>query len=507
MRGWGIRQPVRMFHASRPWRKDEKSKQLLKDLGLSLQKGQIAHEDEPEIAPHSPPQSAPHNSQNSQQQLLSHYYDTVSHMTCDDLAIQLHCDSDRQLFSSASGHYLDRKSMIRDLPDSLDLFNPDDMAKIDDVYAALEKLDEDDTVHAKYFQRYLTRYDDPVQLLIQKFNGIDKKFKLLRRKEIDSLSLAPGAYLYHENLFGVPYNVVGFDRSISGLPLRKSGVETCYPQEFIEDLQSFRTTIPVHKRDLDFISVDSSTVLVDPKKVTKHYTSKLERINSYLKKLDAPPNSISVASIDGYRQLALDPDVVARIDTEILLVRKSLVHEISTVLKAGSPATRHVEFAASELKHNLYRLCESQSRSTDTIFEFRHLDKQFNPVPNYAMAMRTVKHRRQLKRHLAKLFLINCEEQIDILTRIKYLDDRAIDKFMAKLVHNIGNVVKYKLMPLFKPVTVPRGCDAWVFAPYSAPNPAFKRLHWVNRWKHTDRGGWPMRRGTVRCNWRHLDDY
>ena len=499
----------RFLHGLRVVYKDEKLKQMLKKLGIQLQKGQINHDEdqghareieEPSsrLKPVATIRQPPLHHQN----ILSYYYDIISHMSEDDLIIQQNCDQGRQLFSVPSDHFLDRKSIIANLPDEINLQDSKQMEQVDEIYKKLSELDNDKLVHLKYYKRYLNDYDDPVQTLIQGFNGIDKKFKLLRRMEIDSLSLAPGAYLYLENLFNLPYNVVGFDRLFLGLPLRKEPIEKCLPQEFVEDLPWFSTKVSLHKRDLDFIDPEHS-VLVDPKKITKHYRNKMD---GYRKHVDMPPNLIVIPDITRYHQLPQNPDISVRIENEILLMRKMLVNEISGVLKAGSPLTRHVEFLFKDLKTNQWKLCESRLRNTDSMYEYRNVEKEFNLVPNFANIMRSVKHRRQLKAHLVKLFLINVEDQVDILTRIKYLDDKAIEKFLQKLVQNINNVIKYKLMHHFKPIKIPCDIDALMFEPYQNSNPHFKRLHWLNRWK-LDREFRPVRRVGVRCNWGNFDNY
>ena len=49
-------------------------------------------------------------------------YETVAYMSVDDLEIQRNLDQGKQ-FSFPSEHYLDRKKIIRSLPDEVDLFD------------------------------------------------------------------------------------------------------------------------------------------------------------------------------------------------------------------------------------------------------------------------------------------------------------------------------------------------------------------------------------------------
>ncbi|KAG2734042.1 hypothetical protein G9P44_003567 [Scheffersomyces stipitis] len=564
---------VRAFSNTRQLCKDEKSKQLLKNLGLSLQKGNIKSEEtdrepssedpiptstasasatttaqnsvatqqnaassttttsttasspssssstvasqvtatpsEPLIPPvHSskddilPPYYASEQQENLNK--LNDLYDTISHMTVDDLRIQQNLDQGRQLFSFNSQHCLNRKEIIRNLPDELDLFNPEELRKIESIYDKLGKLDGDKTVQFKYFKRYLRKYDDPITVLIQQFNGISKKFKLLRRKEIDNLSLAPGAYLYNENLFNLPYNVVGFDRSISGLPLRNGKhrlVDRCYPQEFVEDLQMYRTKIPIHKRDLDFIEMDENSTNVDPSKILKsnqlankelsgningNELSKPDQINNYLNsiyhQLEVPKNSILIDSVDNYNSLDLHNDVVIRIENEVLLMKKTLQHEIESHMKS-SLNSRFLMYSNQELKHNQFKLCETHStnsvNSSSLLIINYHL-KEFSMIPNYSIILNSIRQQNKLRNHLYKIFLINLEDQIDTLFRIKYYNDRDMNKFMKRIVQNIGNVIKFKLLKLFKPLYVKGDYDAVIYNPYLNKSNCFKRVYWLN---------------------------
>ncbi|KAK6456864.1 uncharacterized protein RJT20DRAFT_35021 [Scheffersomyces xylosifermentans] len=606
----------RSFSISSTALKDEKSKQLLKNLGLSLQKGNIKSDEESEIkTEHVEPQpseqtllssqntstgstanvtqsssippvvttkpsnaettnsetiASPNNNAEStnskssttsptkesdntlppsyaseQQHNLSRLndlYDSVSHMSADDLHIQQNLDQGRQLFSFNSHHFLNRKELIRSLPDELDLFNPEQLKKIESIYDKLGKLDNDKTVQFKYFKRYLRRYDDPINVLIQQFNGISKKFKLLRRKEIDNLSLAPGAYLYNENLFNLPYNVVGFDRSITGFPLRSGKhrlEDRCYPQEFVEDLQMYRTKIPIHKRDLDFIEMDENSTNVDPKKTIKSNISNIsdisgfngnsnsnnnntelskpEQINQFLNniyhQLEIPKNSILIDSVDNYNSLDLHNDIVIRIENEVLLMKKSLQHEIEAFMKS-SLNSRFLLYSNQELKHNQFKLCETHSTNSlnsSSLLIINYNLKEFSMIPNYSAVLASIKQRKSLRNHLFKIFLINLEDQIDTLFRVKYYNDRDMNKFMKRMIQNIGHVIKFKLLKLFKPLVIKGGYEALVYSPYLNGSNCFKRVYWLNnRVKRLDRDNsnrkTVLRRGALMIKWKKFDN-
>jgi len=506
LRGGGSR----FFTSSCCCLKDEKSKQLLKELGMNLQKGQLKNDESTPVDrdDDSPSPKPGDNHKNA----MNQYFDTISHMTSDDLIIQTNLDQGRQLFSFPLEHFIDRKTTLRNLPNEIDLFDPKQLEEIDSIYSKLAALDNDKSVHLKYFKRYLSKYDNPVTLLIQQFNGINKKFKLLRRKEMDNLSLAPGAYLYHENLFKLPYNVIGFDRSISGLPLRKSQEQVkCWPQEFVEDLQMFRTKIPIQKRDLDFIEHDESTTNINPMKINQKSlsrSSKTDQINNFLSniynKIDVPEKTIMIDSIDDYQSVNLNQNLIIRIESEILLIKKSLQLEIEQVMKNTSNSRSILMFGNQTLKHNQFKLCETNTSNTNNILVINYNLKQFNLIPNYALLMRNRRHLNFLKMHLMKIFLINLEDQIDTLFRIKYYRNKDMDKFMKRLVNSIRNVIKFKLLKLFKPLAIPTAYDALIYSPYK--NSGFKRIYWLNDFRPKTNDGIRCRKSALCINWKNLDN-
>ncbi|KAK6462624.1 hypothetical protein DFJ63DRAFT_169278 [Scheffersomyces coipomensis] len=451
-------------------------------------------------------------------QLLQDAYDTTSHMTTDDIIIQINFDQGRQLFAFNSDHYLNRKQIIRNLPNEIDLFNKDDLAKIDDIYQQLQQLDHDKTTQMKYFKRYLKKYDDPIINLIQEFNGISKKFKLLRRKEIDNLSLSMGSYLYNENLFNLPYNVVGFDRSISGLPLRSGGkhelTEKLYPQEFIEDLQMFREKIPIHKRDLDFVELDDQeSINIDPRHTSMNHSrsmmveqeintenlstqTKLEQIDEFLDKFinntktqpqAKPQNSILVSNIEHYDSLDLRNDLKKKIESEVLLLKRTLQIEIENYLKLNLKNFTKLYLnndQINSIRPNQYKLYDFSSvkpPNNSTIVIINYNFKDFSMLPPYSVVLNSRKQLNQLRNHLYKLFLINLDDQIDTLFRIKYLEEKDMKKFMEKTLKTIGNIISIRLLKLLKPYHE-EDVDALLYSPYLSDEDSlnYKRIYWVN---------------------------
>lgn len=511
----------RLFHVMSRLRKDEKSKQLLKGLGMSLQKGNLSHQEESE-EDYSKTKGDDLLSEEGSQKLSSQAltekknhlnklmdaYDSISHMSVDDLAIQKNLDEGKQ-FSFPSEHYLDRKKIIRNLPDEIDIFNTP-MKIIKKTYADLSKLDQDKSVHLKYYKRYLKKYDDPINHLIQEFNGITAKFKLLRRREIDNLSLAPGAFLYNENLLNNPYNVIGFDRSISGLPLRNGKnklTDATYPKEFIEDLQMFRKKLPVHKRDLDFIEYEENSVNVNPSRIKNNRTSKEKEMDKVLdslyEQLDFPKSTILVDAVDNYKTLNLNPDALIRVENEILYFKKSLQQEIESYMKANG--NKLLMFRFQDLKTNQFRLCEAKlpSNINSSLVIVNYSLKEFNMIPYFASLMSTRHHKTLLKRHLFKTFMFNLEDQVDTLFRIKYYEERLMNKFMKKLTRNIEQTIRFKLIRLFQPIIKDsefRLYDAFLFKPNTKN--AFKRIYWLNN--STRRSNNLNRKSNLIVNWTDL---
>ncbi|ODV78815.1 uncharacterized protein CANTADRAFT_53269 [Suhomyces tanzawaensis NRRL Y-17324] len=461
-------------------------------------------------------------------------YNVVSHMTTDDLMIQKNLDQERQLFSNNSNHFLNRKDIVKHLPEEVDLFNPEELKRIEEIYEKLTLLDTDKSVQYKYYKRYLKKYSDPVLIMIQEFNGINKKFKLLRRKESESLSLNPGAYYYNENLLGAPYNVIGFDTTISGLPLRSGKhkvSEKFYPQEFVEDLQMYRTKIPIYKRDLDFIEQEESFRNINPKKVlllkqdnAQADLSTPEQLNHFFSKiynqLEIPLNAININSVENYNCLNLNNETVIRVENEILLMKKSLQHEIETVMMKSSLNSRvMIHNNPNHLKHNQYRLYETKSSDfidSSALVVINHHIKEFNLIPNYALILNTLKQHKNLRNHLYKVFLINLEDQIDILFRIKYINEKEMNRFMKRMIKNIGHTIKFKLEKLFKPLwktdttKTTANYDALIFSPYLNHTNCFKRIYWLNnRVRNFDDGvknTRVLRRSGLQINWKSLDN-
>lgn len=434
---------------------------------------------------------------------LQQLYESVAYMTPEDLLIQENLDEDLPFNSFESLHYLDRKSLLRGIANEIDIFNTP-MSEIKRIYEDLTKLDDDRSVQLKYFKRYLKNYDDPVIQLLQQFNKINDKFKLLRRREIDNLALAPNAFLYRENLCDLPYNVLGFDRSITGLPLRTSEknklTDKCYPQEFIEDLQMFRTKIQPNKRDLNFIEIDETSNTIDPSKLGKKNTggslnSRFEFskfLNSLYEELEFPKNAIYIKDIKKYQNLEIfSTYLINEIEYELLQFKKVLQKEIEMFM--ASSGSKILIFSHQDLKFNQFKLGENETKPNSELQTAPKLNnslviinynfKNFNLIPGYGLIINSRRQYHSIYKHLFKIFLINLEDQIDTLFRIKYYNQSKMKKFMKSNKLKIHNIIKDKLIKIVLDKRVvnktnSKGVDALIYKPNDSI--AFKRIYWLD---------------------------
>lgn len=522
---------TRWFHASGVMFKPKnQNDQLLSNLGASLQKGEI-QENNDNNNDNGSNNNNNNNNNNSNDEgdklvgikdnykKLQDYYNSISYMSIEDLMIQQNLDEGKQFKSFPSEHYLDRKQLLKDIPDEIDIRNTP-LSKIHKIYKNLDKLDEDKTVHLKYYKRYLNNYADPIIHLLQEFNGINEKFKLLRRNELDSLSLNPGSYLYKENLFNLPYNVVGFDKSISGFPLRTGKhrlTDISYPQEFIQDLTTNKDKIKVHKKDLDFIEFNENSSSINPSNLIsphdsvfntplQNHNQKFDRfINLIYNELEVPKNFILVDNINDYKILKFRflNKFNSILETEINTLKGSLQKEIELVLSSGNSSNNLLLFNQQFFKTNAFKLCdflrdndpssannnhsngdgnESEAKGKNpglpaaNVLIISYNIKEFNLIPYNYLINKSRRTERKLFNHLYKLFLINLTDQIETLSRLKYSNKKQI--FLNNLNVKISNTIKYKLMNLLHSInefkTIPVD-ETVIFKPYGNKN--FKRVY------------------------------
>lgn len=476
----------RLLHTTQTLSKaKDANKQALRNLGLALQKDITKDHEQSQIEEQN------HQDFKKTYKKLQSYYDSISHMPTEDLLIQQNFDEGKQFKSFPSEHYLDRKDLIRNLPDEIDIFKTP-LSKIEKIYKDLGKLDEDRSVQLKYYKRYLRNYSDPIVRIIQEFNGINDKFKLLRRNEIDKLYLSTNSSLFKDNLFGLPYNVIGFDRSISGFPLRlgrDKPTDISYPPEFIQDLQQCSPNIKIHKKDLDFIEYNKDSISIDPNDLLSPNNLKYSKVmNLIYNELDVPKKFLLVDDVNDYKVLKFKflNKYNSIVETEINTLKSSLQKEIELILSSNNEANNLLLFNHQFFKTNSFKLCDflkdddKNTKRNANMLIISYNVKEFNLIPYNYLLDKSRRSKRHFYNHLFKLFLINLQDQIETLNRIKYSKRKEV--FRKNLNTKISNIIKYKLFDLLDRVNhlkVLNAADAICFKPFTTRN--YKRLYNYNK--------------------------
>ncbi|KAI3403346.2 hypothetical protein KGF56_003934 [Candida oxycetoniae] len=491
--------------------------------------------------------------QQQQQQFIQQYIKEMSEslhqMSLEDLIFQIGLDGDGPFMSLENPHFVNSKKILCSIPDSLDLFNPKDMAKVDEIYAKLNKLDSNPQMHQKFLKRFFFDYNNDLILLSQHLRGISSKFKQLRRNETDKFKPESTIYELIHDKMKYAYNVVGFDRSCLGMPLRSNMETGVYPREFIQDLPHFDHKIHLKKTDFNFAEKDAC-INVDPNKVTplkdlydyenrdfnRHdeynndddddegsrrgkgggvystletktgvkYTHKAT--HQYLSdNLGLPRQYIPIKNCYSYRRLKLNNhQITNRIEQEIRIMKKLLTDEIKATIESSNIVlmSTNQTFHQDAIKSNQYILCEIKDKLPGTIFIW----KSFSILPLYFILPLTKRRERTLITHLYKLFLINLEDYINILFKIKYDHTRDVTKFMKTLLKNIGHTIQFRLWRYFKinkrtisssaaaaaaisslnsSISLPllkskyKQKQAVVYSPFT--DSCFKRIYWIKR--------------------------
>lgn len=476
----------RLLHTTRSlYKAKDANKQALRNLGMALQKDITKDHEQSQIEEQN------HQDFKQNYKKLQSYYDSISHMPTEDLLIQQNFDEGKQFKSFPSEHYLDRKDLIRNLPDEIDIFNTP-LSKIENIYKDLSKLDKDRSVQLKYYKRYLRNYSDPIVRIIQEFNGINDKFKLLRRGEIDKLYLNPNSSLFKDNLFGLPYNVVGFDRSISGFPLRTGrdkSTDISYPQEFIQDLQQCNPNIKIHKKDLDFIEYNKDSISIDPNDLLSPNNLKYSKVmNLIYNELDVPKKFLLVDDVNEYKVLKFRflNKYNSILETEINTLKSNLQKEIELILSSSSESNNLLLFNHQFFKTNSFKLCDflkdddKNTKKNANMLIISYNVKELNLIPYNYLIDKSRRSKKKLFNHLFKLFLINLQDQIETLNRIKYSNRKQV--FKNSLNTKITNIIKFKLINLLDRVNqleVLNAEDTIVFKPFTTRN--YKRLYNYNK--------------------------
>lgn len=440
------KRPLRQFSTSLPRLKDEYKKQL-KALGSVLQQGKVGEERAPtqlELEPQRGNQSLDAVVKENIDD-LEDSFEKVAFMTKDDIAIQENLDGGRQFGSFSSDHFFDRRELIRSLPDEVDMTEtPWD--EIERVYQLLERLDRDAAVHAKYLKKFGIDDNDLVTKLRMGHNLRDMCSAGRRGEKYE---ISKGLERVFKKLYA--YNVVGFDRSLVGVPLRggkhsikpaKVGAEnegtSKVPPELIRDMRPFDTKVLVRKVDVNFLDEDLLKESISP------FDAKPLPAEELLREVGKP---IFFSSIDNYRKVDHPSvEVLDKIEKEALQLKDALYLEMARKMVPGGA---EIGFNSPKMKSNEYVIAaknhDATTASGPTIsYQFR----QFDLVPIYGLVLATVKHYNGLYRHLFRMMMINVEDHVDVLTRIKYQLAHEADAFLRKLYGKIHRVVADRLMPV-----------------------------------------------------------
>ncbi|PVH20493.1 hypothetical protein CXQ85_002284 [Candidozyma haemuli] len=405
---------------------------------------------------------------------LEDSYETVAFMTKDDVQIQENLDSGGQFGSFPSKHFLDRKALIRSLPDEVDMLDTP-WEEIERIYSTLNRLDEDKAVHAKYMKRFGIDEKD-LMTKLRLGRNLDDMCKAGRRGE--KYDVPKGLERVFKRLY--PYNVVGFDRSILGVPLRTGkhslksdddeNARKQIPEELVRDVRPFDTKVPVHKIDVNFFEEDQLKESISP------YDSKPLPPEDLLRNIGKP---LIFDDIDNYKKIEHPSvELLDRIEREALTLKDSLYLEIAR--KMIPSGTDVVNLNAPKLRTNEYVVASKDHHATTLsgpTLSYRY--KYFDLVPVYGMLLTNRKHCNNLYKHLFKVILINLEEHIDVLTRIKYKSPEESQAFLGKLYAKIHRVVSDKLMPMAVDSRLRISLDYQAVIHKHIASFNFSRLYWL----------------------------
>ncbi|CAK7896683.1 hypothetical protein CAAN1_04S05908 [[Candida] anglica] len=438
----------------------------------------------------------------------------INSMTPQELKYQKFLDGDKPFLSVEPEGLQIRKNLIQDLPATIELriqadkenkgsskYSTDTLEGIQKIYKDLEKLDTDEAVHNKYYERFGLPVNDLVNDITQGINGINDKFKSLRRWEDSSLPLSPQQFRLEINPFRMPYNVPGYDVSLSGIPLRwgkQRETKQELPVELVKDLKMYETTVPVHKRDLDFETDRDKQLNSSNDSITIHPDIDTRAI---IEKVEFREKCIEVQSLDDYKPFPTRSNKTVDVTSNLIsALRRRLGSEISReysgVLMLPDIPLKSNQFQIFEKKKPKILYLWNESGSTEISLPIQLHSLSSFPLSTYNI--KTKKERLFLRMHLFKLFMINLEEHIDILIRLKYKTEKRKNDFLKKLARRIYHLIDSQLIDtVIRSTTVPSekldGAGALLYKPFK--NGSFKRLIWTrNGWgslKHHQRSKMP----------------
>ena len=164
---------------------------------------------------------------------------------------------------------------------------------------------------------------------------------------------------------------------------------------------------------------------------------------------EVPKFTIHYENVNQYNILPnISQDLYDDFENEIFQLRSFLQGQIkSHITKSGS---KILLFGNQEIKTNQFKLCEvikPNHLNTSSLLVINYNVKLFNVFPNYSALLNSRRQMKNLSNHLFKLFLINLEDQIDTLIRMKYHDSKDMKNFMKHLKSTIKSTIKNKLIP------------------------------------------------------------
>ncbi|MDC6271291.1 hypothetical protein PP707_03245 [Acetobacter pasteurianus] len=420
--------------------------------------------------------------ENFNQQRQKELYDSVSSMSRRDYLLQLALDGDASFGSFENPKRIDSRKILRLIPDELDLTDPKDMERVDEVYSKLAKLDSNQEMHQKYLKQIIIDYDNYFIELDQTIRGIQSKFKQLRRGETDRFNAGSWVYELVNDRMKYPYNVVGFDRSFTGMPLRSDFLQKpVWPREFIQDLPRYGGhKIQLKKADFNLPEHDGS-INVNPASVkplqslydyeNNHnnrsrlndglYHTTTNNNNNSLNKVQKatheyfsnvwglPKHYIPVKSTENYQRLNLNNhQITNRLVQEIRIMKKRLTDEIKATMETSNVVllSANKNYYKDHIKSNQYILCEIKDEQVGSFYIW----KSFSILPPYIFLPLSKRRERNLTKHLHKLFLLNLKDEVEILFNIKYDHTRDVKKYMKSLVKEIGHNILFRLWRYFK---------------------------------------------------------
>ena len=459
-------------------------------LGESLLKGEVLASDPQPQEPPEPLEPSPSALQECAERHradLEDNYATIVHMSEDDIRIQRNFARGLQWGGHTPRHFFDRAAAYRAVPAGADLLTTP-WTELLRVYTTLELLDTD----KELFERALKLANGRMTAGNDRARQEKKFFQSCRNLR---RGVAPRAPSVADQILAVlPYNVVGFDLTVLGFPLGGAKAvdadgKRLWPQDLIEDLRPFDTALSFRKEYVNIVDLDVVKNCVEPQ------YAPAERVKDALSVIGRP---VFVENVADYTSIG--PQLLQLVDVicaEIKHLQRSLVADqnakrppadersaadVSTgpELDLVSLLSRATEFPV--IKTGTHILASRHEDATvQNGPQFHYFIRWFDMVPFFGMNLVTRKQHHLFYRHIFKMFLVNCEPQIELLTRLKYKLPTGVRTFLRRLYGRIHTAIKNKVLP----VALQHRCvyllrfDAVVHQPMRGSG--FLRLYWIKK--------------------------